>query len=209
MLSESENHAEMACRAGLELQNRLKSLNQECETRWFQTLEYGVGISSGPMTVGVYGSKQHYFFSGIGSEIDFSRRLAHANTRYESAVLLGAKSYQLVHESAEFRPMEMFYDPEDQVMSEIYELLAMKENFSESDGQRRDLFWQGMILYREAKYAEALEHFTRSQVPGYEDGPTKFFIEKSQQGLIDPKTVGEEAYREIIEEGHARLLDSM
>ena len=209
MLRPGEDHVEMACRAALELRNRLKSLNQECETRWFQTLQYGVGISSGPMTVGVYGSKNHYFFSGIGSEIDFSRRLSHANVAYDSDVLLSAASYQMTHDSIEVRPMEMFYDPQEGVMTEIYQLLAMKEDFSEADAERRDLFWRGLILYREGKYEEALDHFTRSQAPGYDDGPIKYFIGKSQQGLADPTSVGEDAHREMIEEGHARLLESM
>src|SRR5690606_25167597 len=63
MVEPSDDHAEQACRSALELRARLKNLGQECESRWFQKLQYGVGISSGPMTVGVYGSKQHFFFS--------------------------------------------------------------------------------------------------------------------------------------------------
>ncbi len=209
MLREGDDHAERACRAALELRNRLKSLNQECETRWFQTFDYGVGLSSGKMTVGVYGSKQHFFYSGIGNQVDFSRRLAHANERYHSDVLISAKTYQVVKDLVELRPMEMFYDPDSGIMTEIYQLLAMKGDFSEEDQRRRDLFWQGMILYREKKYEEALDHFSGSQVPGVEDGPTKFFIGQSQEGLADPDSVGADAHSELTDEGHARLIGLM
>ena len=209
MLSDSEDHAAQACRAALELRSRLNNLNQECETRWFHRLQWGVGISSGPMTVGVYGSLQHFFFSAIGSEIDYSRRLAHGNVRYGSDLLISAKTYNLVHSEMALRALEMFYDPEEEVMTEIYQLLALNENFREEDRIRRDYFWKGLILFREAKYEEALDCFSRSQVPGSDDGPTKFFIGRAQDGLSDPKSIRAEGHHELTEDGHARLIGLM
>ncbi len=209
MLKPGGNHAEEACRAALELRSRLNNLNQECETRWFHKLQWGVGISSGPMTVGVYGSMQHFFFSGIGSEIDYSRRLAHGNVRYGSDLLVSAKTYNLVHEDVELRALEMFYDPEDGVMTEIYQLLSTKENFRDEDRARRDLFWKGLIFFREAKYEEALDCLSRSQTPGVEDGPTRFFISKAQEGLADPGSIRAEGHHELTEDGHARLIGLM
>lgn len=209
MLEPSDDHADQACRAALELRSRLKNLSQECEARWFRKLEYGVGISSGPMTVGVYGSKQHFFFSGIGAETDFSRRLAHANRRYGSDLLIGPSTYPLVKDHFEFRPMEMFYDPEADLMTEVYQLLDTTEALSESDGVRRDLFWQGIILLRERRFEEALDHLSRSRLPGVEDGPVDYFIARAQEGVSAPAAQESENLRKLTEEGHARLISLM
>jgi len=209
MLEPSDDHADRACRAALELRSRLKSLSHECEARWFKKLEYGVGISSGPMTVGVYGSKQHFFFSGVGAETDFSRRLAHANWRYRSDLLIGPSTYPLVKDQFEFRPMEMFYDPEADLMTEVYQLLDTTEALSEEDGGRRDLFWQGVILLREKKFDEALDHLSRSRLPGIEDGPVEYFIVRAQEGLSSPTAQESENLRKLTDDGHARLISLM
>ena len=209
MLQPDDEHAEKACRTALELQYRLKALNQECETRWFQPLHYGIGISSGPMTVGVYGAKENYYFSGIGAETDFSRRLAHANLRYNSDLLIGPETYRLVQERFEFRPMEMFYDPEEDVMIEIYQLLAASDSFDEKERERRDLFWQGVIYYREKKYEEALTHLTRARIAGGGDEPVEFFIAQTQDALTATEDGPKARSEQLTEDGHARLISLM
>lgn len=203
------NHAEEACRAALELRARLRNLSQECETRWFQPLQFGVGISSGPLTVGVYGPPQHFFFSGAGTEMEFSRRLALANERYGSDLLIGPSTYRLVQGNVEVRPMELFYDPVSNSMTEIYQLLTRKEAFTDEDRIRRDLFWQGMILMRERNFEGALDCFSRSRLPGSDDPPVAYYIGRAQEGVAAPESRMARLTREFTEEGHARLITLM
>lgn len=205
MLKPSETHAIEACRAALELRSRLRNLSHECETRWFQGLSYGVGISSGPMTIGVYGADEHYFFSGIGAETDYSRRLAHANGRYGSDLLIGPQTYHLVRDAFEVRPMEMFFDPETKLMTEIYQLLAPADSYSEAEREKRDLFWKGVIFLREEKYEEALDHLSRARSSGIDDRPLDFFISQAQAGLADAFGEG----HEVTPGRHARLINLM
>lgn len=209
MLSPVDDHAAQACRAALELRSRLRNLSQECETRWFHPLRYGVGISSGRVTVGVYGSPEHFFFSGVGCNIDYSRRIAQANLRYGSDLLIGPETYHIVREAFEVRPMEMFYDPGANLMTEIYQLLAGRESFSDEERARRDLFWQGIIYLREKNYEAALDHFSRSRLPGSEDDPVAYYIGKSQEGVASPETSSSRLTRELTAEGHARLISMM
>jgi len=209
MLKPAEDHASQACRAALELRNRLRNLSQECETRWFRPLSCGVGISSGRMTVGVYGTPGHFFFSGIGEVTDYSRRLALANLRYGSDLLMGADAYRLVEGTMEVRPMEMFYDPVGNQMTEIYQLLAGAEQFPEEERRRRDLFWQGVIHLREKNFEAALDCFSRSKLPGSDDGPAAYFISRSQEGVATPESPSSRLVRELTDEGHARLISMM
>lgn len=209
MLRDDERHAVHACETALELRTRLRNLNDECENRWFQKLDWGVAISSGPMAVGVYGSPRHYYFSGVGVETDYSRRLAQANQRYGSDVLVGASTHQLVQEAIEVRPMEMFYDPQANAMTEIYQILATREDFDDAARERRDVFWQGVICYRAGQYQEALELFDRARVPGREDRPLDFFAGLAQTRLIEPRPERPEHSHELTDEGHARLMSMM
>lgn len=208
MLEASETHAEDACRAALELRSRLRNLSQECETRWFQPIQYGIGISSGPMTVGVYGSQEHRYFSGIGPETDYARRLAHANQRYGSDILVGPLTHKLLSDQIEVRPMEMFYDPEANAMTEVYQLLALTEGFPAEDRQRRDRFWEGVIRFREKEYEKALDAFSQAKKAGEEDGPLEFFVERCQSGLAGEDVQPDDG-KPKPNGGHARLLNLM
>lgn len=205
----SDNHTVEACRAALELRSRLRNLSQECETRWFQKLRYGVGIETGEMTVGVYGSNQRRSFSAIGADTDYSRRLAHANHRYGSDILIGPDSFRRVEKQFEFRPMEMFYDPEGDVLTEIYQLMGEAGSASEEEEARRDLFWKGVIYLREKKYEEALKHLSKAKNPSADDGPLAFFIGVAQDGISAPDTKAARNLRQLTEKGHARLSNLM
>jgi len=208
-LTPSGNHAAEACRAALEWRGRLRNLSQECENRWFQSLQCGVGISSGRMTVGVYGTPGSYVFGGIGEVNDFSRRLALANLRYGSDILIGPETYRLSNGEMEVRPMEMVYDPATNLMFEIYQLLARTGQFQEDERARRDLFWQGMVHLREKNFGAALDCFNRSRSPVSEDGPVTYFIGRAKEAGAVPEAPASRLVRELTDEGHARLISMM
>lgn len=211
LLAPDENHALQACQTALELKRRLLNLDAECENRWFHRPKHGVAISSGLMTVGVYGSSRHFYFSGVGLVTDFSRRICAMNRIYSSDVLLSARTFQLANESIEVRPMEMIYDPESDVMTEVYELLAEKEGFDAQACQRRDVFWEAMILYREKDYAKALEKFSEASAAkdGEEDHAVDFFIELTQDRLTRMGQQSGASDGHEINQGHARLLNTL
>lgn len=207
-LLRNEDHAGNATKSALELRSALKSLKQECESRWSQSLRAGVGINSGDVIAGIYGSKEHFFLSGVGPDVDFSRRLSKANQIYGSDLLIGPKTYLLVQDLAEVRPMEMFYDPEEGSMTEIYQLLALKTDFGDDNRQFRDHYWQGVIRFREGKYREALESFAKARIPGRDDAPLEYFISKAQDKLNQTRSEGE-SKSQLTGDGHSRLLGNL
>ncbi len=208
LLGDSRSHAEQAIRSALELRSCFRTLDEEFQTRWYVELECGVGLSSGKVTSGIYGSKEHFFLSGVGAPVDFSRRLARANRRYGSDLMIGPQTLRLVRDFAEVRPMEMFYDPESGRMIEIYQIIALREKFDEESRLLRDHFWKGMIKYREGNYREALDNFSRSRLPGRLDRPLNFFIQKTQEKMAGGADL-DETLQELTEGGHSRLLEQL
>ena len=49
------------------------------------------------------------------------------------------------------------------------------------DLTRRDLFWKGIVFYREKKWDEALESFKRTVEVNGGDGPAEFYIRRIEQ----------------------------
>jgi class 3 adenylate cyclase len=209
LLQESPDHVERACLTAMELRTRLSNLNDECENRWFQRFDLGVAITTGPLSVGVYGSPSHYYLSGVGGETDFSRRLSRVNLRYGSEVVLSSAAQRKVKDVIEVRPLEMIYDPEENVMNEVYELLCRKEDMNDEARARRDAYWQGVIHYRAGTFEQALAELNRAEVPGKEDGPLAFYKDLVQRRLSQDEPEPLEHSHELTDQGHARLLGTL
>ncbi len=209
MLKDEPDHAMRACGAALDLRGRLRALSIECESRWFRAPGWGIGIGSGSMVVGLCGTPGRYFFSGVGGEADFADRLALANLRYGSDLLISPDTYRLVSQSFEVRPMEMLYDPGRQSLLEVYQLLASREAFSEEERARRDCFWQGVVHLRAGDWEAALERFSRARATGSDDAVLARLVAIAQDGVTGPESRPLRLVRELTEEGHARPLPQL
>ena len=60
-------------------------------------------------------------------------------------------------------------------------MLGQKNSLSDDELQRRDLFWKGIIYYREQLWDDALDHFRAALAPEGADGPLEFYIRRIEQ----------------------------
>jgi adenylate cyclase len=175
------NHATIACQAALELVQRLENLNRECDAKWHRKLDFRIGVNSGEMVCGVYGSHRLGTFSVAGEPVEFARRLCSANVIYGSKILIGSCTFDLASNAVEVRPMELVRTRDERTREEVYELLAPKNVLSEDDLRRRDLFWKGIIYYREQLWDDALDHFRAALSANGADAPLEFYIQRIEQ----------------------------
>jgi adenylate cyclase/guanylate cyclase len=175
------NHGPNACEAALALEDRLNAVNRECHTIWKQMFDFRIGVNSGEMVLGAYGSRRLGNYSVAGEPVEFGRRLCRANLIYGSRILLGAGTFYFAEQAIEVRPMEMIQRFDDGSREEIYELLGMRDVLSFEELERRDLFWKGVVFYREQLWEEALDLFYSARAPKGSDGPVEFYIRRIEQ----------------------------
>jgi len=173
-----KDHAAKACEAALELVRRLDEVNRECEAMWHERFDFRIGINSGEMVTAAYGSRRFGTFSVAGECVEFARRLCAANVFYGSKILLGSGTFELAGLSIEVRPIELIRGRSDRSREEVYELLALKNVLSEEELMRRDLFWKGVVCYREQRWNEALDHFHSALTFNGADAPLAFYIRR-------------------------------
>jgi len=176
-----DDHARNACEAALALTERLDEVNAECHGVWKQMFDFRIGVNSGEMVIAAYGSNRLGTFSVAGEPVEFARRLCRANLIYGSRILLGTNTFQTAEPSIEVRPMELIQRYDDGSREEIYELLALRDVLSFEDLERRDLFWQGVIYYREQLWDDALGLFHSARSASGADGPVEFYIRRIEQ----------------------------
>ncbi len=175
------HHATAACAAALELEDRLNAVNRECHTIWKQMFDFRIGVNSGEMVLGAYGSRRLGNYSVAGEPVEFGRRLCRANLIYGSRILVGAGTFYFAEPAIEVRPMEMIQRFDDGSREEIYELLGLRDVLSFEELERRDLFWTGVVYYRSQLWDEALDTFYNARAPKGADGPVEFYIRRIEQ----------------------------
>jgi adenylate cyclase len=175
---EDEKHASRACEAALQLAQRMENLNLECQAKWHNTFDFRIGVNSGEVVAAAYGSKRLGSFSVAGETIEFARRLCSANMIYGSRIMLGPETYLLASGSVEVRPVELIRGRAGNARDEVYELLAMKNTLSAEALEKRDLFWKGVVYYREQKWENALEHFQSALTLTTSDALVEFYIRR-------------------------------
>jgi adenylate cyclase len=176
-----EQHAVKACDAVLGLARKLDALNVEFATAKGHKLDWRIGINSGEMVAAAYGSRRLGGFSVSGDVAEFARRLCVANGVFGSRILIGGGTFAYAGEAVEVRPMDIIRNRDTHDHEEIYELLALKGGLSGEEADRRDMFWKGVVYYRERRWDEALEHFEFARGEEGEESPVGHYLRRIAQ----------------------------
>lgn len=180
-------HARIACEAALDLAAHLESVNRACLDKWGNVFDWRLGINSGEVIFAAYGSRRLGALSVSGEPVEFARRLCTANSIYGTRTLIGTRTFGLAEEAVEVRPMENIQRyPDGSSREEVYELITHKDQLSEPQRARRDLYWKGVVYFRENLLDRALAAFRETRDKYGSDGAVDFYIrriEQMQQGL--------------------------
>jgi len=175
------NHAAKAARASIDLVSRLEELNRECDARWQKRLDFRIGVNSGPMIAAAFGGSRAGRYSVSGPVVEFARHLSAACAQYGCRILSGPLTYEMASESVEGRPIDLLQRAGNRRRVEIYEFLAPKNSLSAERERSRDLFWKGVILFRERKWEESISAFSSARIPGIPDKALDHYLERVER----------------------------
>ena len=91
---ENLNHGELAVKMALEMQSKVKSLNEK-SLHWSDfTLAIGIGIDTGYVTIGHGGPENHRDYTVIGRHVNLAARLV--DEAKPGQVLIGQRTYRMI-----------------------------------------------------------------------------------------------------------------
>lgn len=86
--AEQPDHAAMACRAALAIQRALPAIGDRWADRMGRPLRVGIGINTGPVTVGNTGSTRRFKYGPLGHTVNLASRVEGATKSFGVPVLV-------------------------------------------------------------------------------------------------------------------------
>ena len=171
-------HANKAVRVALDLvqgssehQRNNGETSGNCDTH--------VGITSGTIIVAPLKAGERPELLTSGEPVELARRMCAANRLYGSHILIGTRTFDLAGNAIVARPIDFLKETDSQHRHEIYEPLWLASEAKPEHIARRDCFWNGVVLYREKRWAEAYTEFQKARGSDDEDdAPLQFYLRR-------------------------------
>jgi adenylate cyclase len=170
------HHGDKAVRVALDVvdrfrQARLANGDQKCDVH--------LGVSSGTMVVAPLQDGERPGLITSGEPVELARRFCVANRFYGSKVLIGPRTFELASRYIVARPIDFLSGVNSRERHEIYEPLWPAAEAKPEQLARRDCFWNGVVFYREKRWAEAYSEFQKARGPNEEeDAPLQLYLRR-------------------------------
>ncbi len=189
-------HAQHAVVTALEMQVALKALNQRLMAKGWPELKIGVGVNTGPMTVGDMGSPVRKAYTVMGDAVNLGSRLESITKQYGVGIIVGEGTRDVLGNRFVLRELDRvrvkgkaepvgIYEPlglDGQVDTATLEKLKLwnqaLQAYRSQDWDRADMLLLNLIRqephYLYELYVKRVSHYRENQPPADWDGVTTF-----------------------------------
>jgi adenylate cyclase len=176
------DHAARACRAALNMIERLADLNATCTERGWPTLSIRIGMNSGPMVFGNMGSSGHLSLTVMGDNVNLGARLEGINKLYGSTIIASEATVEQVRDTVVVRELDLVRVKGKAQTVRIFEVLGP----ASTAPQWRELiehFHAGLAAYRARDWDGAIAALERAIYVRPDDGPSNLYLRRCREHL--------------------------
>ena len=148
-------HAKNAVLTGLEMHVALEELNKNLIARGWPELKIGVGVNTGPMTVGDMGSPVRQSYTVMGDAVNLGSRLEGITKQYGVGFIAGESTRELVKKEFVFRELDLVKVKGKDKPVGIYEPLGLEGQVDKSKLEENKLWNQALRAYRAQNWDQA------------------------------------------------------
>ncbi|MEP6955985.1 MAG: hypothetical protein ABI883_04110, partial [Chthoniobacterales bacterium] len=176
---EDPEQADKATRHALALLESFEKARTNGKEEVFGRFNVHIGVSSGTIVVAPLREGDRTQLLATGEPVELARRFCIANRFYGSRVLIGPRTFELSSRTIVARPIDFLSGVDTRERHEIYEPLVLTADATPEQIARRDSFWNGVVLYREKRWAEAYSQFQQARGPNdLEDAPLQLYVRR-------------------------------
>ena len=148
-------HAKNAVLTGLEMHVALHELNKDLVARGWPELKIGVGVNTGPMTVGDMGSSVRQSYTVMGDAVNLGSRLEGITKQYGVGFIAGESTRELLKKTFVFRELDRVRVKGKEDPVAIYEPVGEEGKVSSDEMEEIKLWNQALRAYRAQDWDKA------------------------------------------------------
>jgi adenylate cyclase len=157
------NQERNACLAALDMLERVDALNEErklqasADGSHFVAIRIGIGINTGPCTVGNMGSDLRFQYTVMGDTVNLASRLEGQTKTHGLAIIIGSRTAAVVLEEFSVLEIESIRVRGKREPEVIYTVLGRSDLASSSEfATLRERWAQFLVCYRKQDWSGAL-----------------------------------------------------
>lgn len=148
-------HARHAVEAALAMQQALATLNTQFVAKGWPHIAIGVGVNTGPMTVGDMGSAVRKSYTVMGDAVNTGARLEGITKQYGVGIIVGEKTREALCDAFVFRELDRVRVKGKDDAVGIYEPLGLVDQLPDALIEELRLWQQALRLYRLQDWEQA------------------------------------------------------
>ncbi len=185
-----ENHAEVACRASIDMQKKLASMRSKWKLEGRPELKMRIGLYSGNAVVGNMGSVNRMDYTMMGDTVNIAARLEGVNKVYGTYSMAGESTLESVGDDIFTRQIDHVAVVGRAEPVAIYQLLGLNEEIDSKTKSAMDLYLEGVKCYRDQQWSKARKIFNDVLEIIPDDSPSVTMIKRCDEYEITPPVEG-------------------
>ncbi|MBM4285260.1 MAG: CHASE2 domain-containing protein [Deltaproteobacteria bacterium] len=187
---EQEDQARRACRAALRQVRALDDLNQSLRSQGLPALAMRIGLHTGEAVVGNLGSAKRFDYTVIGDTVNLASRLEGLNKFYGTAVMASEATRAECGGEVEFMELDQVAVKGRAAPVTVFAVLGTAGELSQLQAEARQEFLEGLSLYRQGRFVEAVLHFERAREHLPDPHPAEVYLERCRHYQAAPPPPG-------------------
>jgi len=184
------DQAVRACFAALDMTERLRKLQLTFKEQGLPAMNTRIGINTGLVFVGNFGSKKKLDYTAIGDHVNLASRLEGANKAMRTSLLIAEATFNGAKEFIEARRLGRIRVVGRDTPVGIHELICRAGEMTQQMKDVRTEFEAGLVAYDKGDWAEVEARMKRVLEIRPEDGPAQVYLEQVEERKGKPVPEG-------------------
>ncbi|MBU1100613.1 MAG: adenylate/guanylate cyclase domain-containing protein [Bacteroidetes bacterium] len=182
-----DNHAYLACKTAIEMNNKLLELQKQWGSQGKQAIGMRIGVNTGDVVVGNIGGKNRFDYTVMGDSVNLASRLEGANKAYGTQMMISGATYKMVKNKFLVRELDNMRVKGKKKPTRVYELLGFIDDPAAIDKlDKLKHYLKGLEHYKKREFGFAKAEFEKSLNLILEDQPSQEYFDRSNFYMENP-----------------------